>query len=333
MQRKLFAILFLFGFILNTHGRAQGMEEQLWDWDDELGIMVPQLRFNFSYYSKSQVIAAKPLWLAIAQELKQSKLSDWAGEYDLPGADVHNSILRWAPQSGFVMLDIHTCYSTVTNVRFGQIKIKGGLIQLLPEQQTLVTHQNPHSSHFLPTKWVTVKWGQAHYLVPENELAIFCSNDVAGLGIPDKDQQIDYAYMLVKRDDQKREIKGLPQLPSQYAHLVKKPIQARIIKVGKTVRIKVPDEDNPWWDHTETLVTLNAGAKLGVKLGMRFGVVASEDSESVVITKVGKHIASGIIERSVRKKPGEKINQWDDGQDKPDPPIKVGWRLATAELR
>jgi hypothetical protein len=63
---------------------------------------------------------------------------------------------------------------------------------------------------------------------------------------------------------------------------------------------------------------------------MTFHIRGSEAGETVKVTLVGKHSSEGIIVRYVRKRPGLKLNEWDDGIDDPDPVISIGWKLSTS---
>jgi hypothetical protein len=57
---------------------------------------------------------------------------------------------------------------------------------------------------------------------------------------------------------------------------------------------------------------------------------SDEYDERVELTRVGRDYSLGIIVRSVRRRPGVPVNQWDDGRDDPPQPITVGWRLTTS---
>jgi hypothetical protein len=64
---------------------------------------------------------------------------------------------------------------------------------------------------------------------------------------------------------------------------------------------------------------------------MKIPILDSDEfNESVEITRVGLEDARGIVVRSVRKRPGVKLNEWDDGTDAPQQPVSAGWRLSTS---
>ena len=116
---------------------------------------------------------------------------------------------------------------------------------------------------------------------------------------------------LLRCGDEKKKIVGLPKLPDEYEqYLLPKPVEATIIAVGPySTRPSVVD-----WKFKDTPVTLDAGTKHGLRVGMELVVTKPRDTvESVRITKVEDNRAEAIMIQA--------------GEEEPGP--KVGWRVST----
>ena len=131
------------------------------------------------------------------------------------------------------------------------------------------------------------------------------------------------------RNDGDKPTALVPTVPPEYRQHVRRPVDARVTRVGKAYVEVDPEDDS--WDELVTPVRINAGSDRGLKRGMTLHALDSDDQdERVELTRVGANYALGIIVRSVRKRPIVKMYEGDDGKDEPREPIAVGWRLTTS---
>jgi hypothetical protein len=294
--------------------------------------------FDYRSFSKPEAIAAQQRWMLIESENADSTDNEWAGDYAIGDVgDVSMVILRWTPNSGFVFLSVYNCWPTIIGLNYGGVEFSPNVLRLFPEVSTPKRIHHGHRQHSrsrLSKTYLPVKWGDCHYLIPEDRLSIFYDY-VAGMGVY---RPGNYGFLrdegfLLKRDDHAKRVFGMPIVPPGYEHLVKKPITGTVSSVGRTYLRRVRDAENPWWNQLITEVTLSIGKAEGVTPGMTFRILDLEEDEIVEVRRVSRHSSQAIIVRSVRKRPGEKFNEWDDGTDPDDPVIIVGWRLATSPLK
>jgi hypothetical protein len=159
----------------------------------------------------------------------------------------------------------------------------------------------------LAEDFTPVRWGARRYLIPTDDIAGFC-NEVNAGSEPRNDVHGRYPLRL---GDEKLAVEGAPILPNEFAgYLLKKPIEGQIVEVRKsTTRPSVVD-----FKFKDTKVILNVGTNNGVKVGMRFFVIAgTERVESVDITTITGDRAEGVMTQI--------------GEDEPGP--DVGWKVST----
>lgn len=279
---------------------------------------------DYSKHTKEQADVAAERMKTIEAELENPATNEWAGTYDWSDGGTSNEVLMWTPRAGFLVFRLG-CYPGVHDLNYGSVSDSPTMIQMLPALSSAGTRLGSLHARYLP-----VKWGERHYLIAEDEVSAFYDS-VTGIRAEQDENAVLIADFLLKRDDVDKPIEGMPVLPPGYERFVRKPIDASISKVGKS-SVKI-DEENEWWNELVTPVEINAGKSDGVKVGMVFRVLASEKGETVEITHVSKVSAKGIIVRSVRKQPGVKVNEWDDGTDDPEPEITVGWMLSTSPYK
>ena len=282
--------------------------------------------FGSAVYTGEEAALAKTKWEQIGEENKVTQNNEWAGTYFVVTGELHNSYLRWSPQLGFVSMGIYTCEARVTNLNYGTVVFSPALLQLSPEVPIRSSKsQGGHGSHgpqFLPDKYLPVKWGERHYLIPEKSVAAFYRY-VSGVGESGGD-------FFVKLDDYDKPVEGMPTLPRGYERFVRKPIEATIAAVGaKVLKRSRTYDGSPAYDYLNH-VLINAGSANGVRRDMSLYVVGSKERETVEITRVGKYSARGIITRLLDD--NMKENNWnhDTRAWEAYPDIRVGWELTTS---
>jgi hypothetical protein len=285
---------------------------------------------NYNGYSKADALILRSKWDLIAAANPDSN-DEWAGDY-YNDSEFRLIALRWSPQFGFAAVNLYTCTISVMRFNYGRVAASPNLVELFPEFSSKPLKGKNSISNYLPTsKHLPVKWGERHYLIPEDNVKDFCDY-VAGFGRyveyePFHEGQL-YSTFLLKSSDYDKPKEGLPILPPSYQRFVKNPIDATITAVGRSW-VKKSDNDD-WFEDQVTRVTLSVGSIQGVKVGMRFRVPSSERSETVKITRVLRNRAQGIIVRNVRKNSTAEANERSGDEEPEFPPITVGWKLSTS---
>lgn len=270
--------------------------------------------FKSDRYTAEQAEAARAQWQRIGEAQ-----DSWAGDY-LIDMSVRAHVFRWSPGGGFVFFNVNTCMSNVDNIDFGEV------IADTPSHVELASKLRPDSPN--NGKFVKVSWGARRYLIEEHQVGNFCDY-VAGLGPYNGGVGEAETNFLAHRADGEKPTALLPTVPPEYQELVRRPIDATITRVGRSY-VEV-DPEKEWHNDLVTPVRISAGSDQGLRRGMSLNVLDSDEfNENVEVTRVFATSARGIIVRWVRKRPGVKLNEWDDGKDNPDQPITVGWRLTTS---
>jgi hypothetical protein len=181
--------------------------------------------------------------------------------------------------------------------------------------------------------YVKVKWGERHYLVEEDRLADFCDS-ITGTGIY-KEGIIERGFWL-KSSDVEKTAGGRPLLPPEYKHLLKKPVDAKVIAVGKSY---VERDDDNCMTRTVTPVTLNVGSKSGAKAGIAFRVLTPKDVDYgyIKVLTVSPNTSSALFVPYGFKMCPENETPPDETQaeegthddEADEPPVAVGWKLTT----
>lgn len=326
--RKLItSLLILFCLAVVSSGARVG-EDENWvkSWIPGVGEL---LRHDYRRYSKEDVAAAQAKWEQIEEDNRRAQEDEWSGNYtiDYPaelGGGTALDEFRWSPQSGFVEVYVYTCTPELRRLNYGSVFSSSSMVQLLPDRAP----QSP-GGHEPATRYLKVKWGARHYLIPEERLAIFCDR-AAGLEMRKEGGIVIHDFYL-KTDDLEKQAEAMPVLPPGYESFVKEPIDARITAVGAGFR-KI-DRENDWWDEFIVPVTINAGSARGVKRGMSFNARGFEEAETIKITQVGQKSSAGVIVRSIRKQPCVKIDETDDCQSPAYAPVRVGLKMTTRPLQ
>lgn len=269
--------------------------------------------FNSDRYTQADAAATRERWQTLESTAKASS-DGWAGDYQIGEvSDTRMRALRWSPEGGFALFNVNACAANVDEVDYGEVTSTTNYI-------TLFFAQKANSSTPRVRKLVKVKWGEQRYLVEEKAVADFC-NQISGYGV------FDGMYFL-RNDDRDKSLAEMPTVPPQYRKFVRKPIDAIITKVGNS-HTKA-GEDDDWNNEVITPVIINVGTTSGVKRGMTLHLLGSGlMNEQVEIKRAYRSTSRGVIIRTVRKQPGVKLNEWDDGYDTPQPPISVGMKVTT----
>ncbi len=288
------------------------------------GITGEGWRFEYTDYTKEDAATAREFWQHL-KDMKAVSRDGWAGDYSV-GGDTFLDVIRWTPEGGYVRFNASLCMALVRNFDYGDV------IASSPYTVELVSRYKPNTTR----KFVKVKWGEEHYLIEDDKVKDFCDY-VAGVGkynSPDGTVFGSYEFYSNQSDGSNNQSDGsnnaiVPTVPPDYQHLVKQPIDARITKVGSSY-VKVSKDEHDPYNKLITPVTLNVGKAHGVKRGMSFDVLGSERQEKVEVMRVFRSTSRGRVVRYVRKQPGVKLGEWDDGQDTEEPPVSIAWQLTTS---
>lgn len=271
-------------------------------------------RYEFEFYTKGDVINAKRRFDLI----KQSPLkNDWEGIY-AHNVEIGEARLHWNSESGFVYYFV---YHTLRQLDFGSALDQIDSVNLSSEKSST----NKRKSIFF-NNLVKVKFGDRHYLVPENRLQDFVDR-TAGLNT----DIIDFNYYLQKPAEYENKVYGLPVLPEKYKKFLRYPIDTKIIRVGnrRVIREKHGDADFMASEEINYFVTLRAGKNKKVKVGMNF--FADDLGEWIEITKVLPNNSVGKIKRMFDENKQEECRDSEGGQGQivPCKEIKAGMKVRT----
>lgn len=290
------------------------------NWIREIGGAYSSERFisyRYNNFTEEDVPKAKQKLKSIKQFAPKN---EWEGVYSR-GIEVGDVRLIWNLEGGF--FDYYY-YHELRSLNYGKIKESPSLIELVSEKPLISTPAKKQSVTSV-NKLVKVKVGERHFLVYENRVQDFAERAV-GLSI---DLQ-DYFYYWSKVEDYEKNVFGLPILPSEYKHLLRYPIEAKILSVGR--KKIIPNEQSTKefnFDDIHYPITLNAGKNKSIKIGMNFFV--EELGEWIEITKVAQTKSIGFIKRNFDEDGRERC--WDSeggsGQLISCKEIKVGMMSKT----
>ena len=232
-----------------------------------------------------------------------TKLNDehWAGHYYLGGGTGVNIYLDISPKSGFV-LEWQGCMGRYDR-NYGKVKVENGIIYLEFEIWNMKQGFQGFDSQYLP-----VKWGEKRYLIPSEDIIGFCNNINHGR----EPRTGCWGSFFLNEEDYDKKVQGLPDIPEKYKpYILKKPINAKIVKVGKTFK-KNLDSDLRY-----VLVTLNVGLVEGVLEGLEFQINEPGFYKNAKVTNALVHTCNA------------EIMLWEG-----DPLPQIGWKLnALSERR
>jgi hypothetical protein len=320
MRSKKFLITFL--VFLSIQGFCFGQEFiEDENWISEIGDVYSKgyslISYRFDNFTKEDVAKAKQKLKSIKQFAPKD---EWEGLYSLANP-VGEEGLIWHSDSGFFR---YYFYHELRSLDYGKIKLSQDFIELLSDKPLT---SNPNKKQFNKTgnKLIKVKFGERHFLVQENRLKDFCERAVGW-----SRDLMDYSYYWQKREDSEKKVFGLPVLPSEYSHLLRYPIEAKISSVGRKQIIPNRQSTKEYnFDDIHYSVTLNTGKNKNIKIGMNFFV---EDlGEWIEIKKVFQKSSIGNIRRDIGENNKEQC--WDSeggsGQVIPCKEIRAAMKAKT----
>jgi hypothetical protein len=268
-------------------------------------------------------------WRLVASDSEPG--NEWVGDYYRTSNDeMRLSFLRWAPRAGFVLAQIHSCSADVNALSFGSVRWSPEIIHFDQVPQPAPNETPVDLNRMIPTlaaSYLPVTWGGAHYLVPENRIDDFCLW-AAGLGEGKRSEKGPIEeYIFSKRGEDPIAEPGLPVVPPGYERFVRIPIDATIVRVGRSF-VRHQKRREPF-DQLVIPVVLNVGREDNVRKGLSFNLFGQSGGDKVIITIVSARSARGEIIRLIDRGPNVRVNRWgQEGEHKE--PITVGMPVSTS---
>lgn len=332
----LIAFSFIFSFAAWAQEKPVLQEEQIeyaknWIYDYQDG---PELRLNYKYYSKEDAVDAENKYQKIKAELLENKENEWAGKYiPLPQSELGGQYLFLAPRSGFIDYYVYPCLPELRSFHLGDVVDEPSVIWTKP-----VYSLNSRRRVIEPVRYVKVKWGARRLLVRQEDLVEFLDRVTGFYVKPKTDDENDFSdwfNVWANEKDFEKPLTGLPVLPAEYVHLLRRPIEAKIINAGKRI-IKKIEEKNDEHEYSaartesQTTVTISAGSQNGIKIGMAFRALKTD--ETIKIIQVNSRTSIGVLIRELDENGRETYYDSESEGEKNFPKITAGWSLTTAPL-
>lgn len=242
---------------------------------------LPSLIYPFTTFAEEDLTQGKRRLNTVRQFTPKN---EWEGIY-YSNTGIGDSKFLWSSEGGFFTFYF---YHYLKRFDYGVVTDSPTFIVLISEKPLTSTSGK---KQVFRSKLIKVKFGERHFLVPENRLQDFCDRS-AGLSTDLED----FYYYLTKEADIQKEVFGLPILSSEYKHFLRYPIQAQIIGVGS--KKVIPNEQSTKefnFDDIHYPITLNAGKNKNIKVKMNFFV--ENLGEWIEIAKVSQTKATGVIRR------------------------------------
>lgn len=284
---------------------------------------------------KEELESLKSRWTAIEQELKHPT-NEFAGTY-VVGGEMRQSILRWAPDNGFVYVYVYERLDVI-DFSYGRVKITPSEITFIIEREQRSKDQE-NQLRMTPSRWIPAKWKNRRYMIQIERIADF-GNYVAGFNayndfngpccefIP---------FFVLGGDDNSGGIYQKPSVPKEYEAFIKSPIEATIISVGKRRIVKDYGSEGELYGHLHLLASLTSvridvGRRLGVKRDMLFRLVEQPDFwQYLKVTRVGEDFSEGVVVRDLDDSGQETyLVELNPERRKAFPPIKIGLKVTTS---
>ena len=295
---------------------ASGVQAQIDKWGYWQNGVSEAWWFSPAQFTTQQADEAIARWKNIEDENHAAPSNDWTGTY-FSGSEVHGIYLRMSSRSGFVIAHVDKCQAKVVGLTYGSVEFSPSLVKLFPQFYSVnTTHGASHSHAKMPRemRFVPARFNDAQLLIEEKEMAGF-GNYIAGLGKYNfSDFQYSFYTEFLTRfgqedTDQSEEAKDRPPvvvIPDEYAHYLKPPIEATIIRVGRVQVRKTysyQNSDGTGATHTTpvnlTTVVVSAGTAQGLKRGMFLNVIDPKQNERVRILRLGRASSTGVIVRDL----------------------------------
>lgn len=203
----------------------------------------------------------------IVKELSKPQASEWVGRYYREPSPTWGEVIVWEPRTGFAAYRDTCSNGPRAWVNYGTVSFDNGVLAITPERDT----NSEHVLNFPFRQFTTVKWGQQHWLVPTEELALFAYTVNSRSGE-------EYAFFYVQDDETQMPAIGQPDLPPQYKKLLGLPaIKASVIEIK--------NKTTDWYPQ----MVINAGRDKGVIENMSFWLVGYRRiSVKITVADVGE---------------------------------------------
>jgi hypothetical protein len=265
---------------------------------------------TFPFYAQAQ----HPEFISVSEEIKnkfESKRkeiilelaslqdNEWAGQYWAQIGLIDGASFDWSPTNGFAVRSGNDFHRGVERVNYGGANFNKNLLTLVSEYPEKDKH-----NYTISTAFVTVRWGQQHWLIPSDKLVQF----IYAVNSGDYDE---ISSFFVKYEDIKKPNKGLPDVPKEYRkYLNRKPIKAKVTNV-KTNNAK-------YLDYT---FTLNVGSTHGVVEEMKFYLVNIKNVLTTIeVTDVSEYTSTARI-----------ISIGSSGEYNKEIEPAIGWRFSSKQ--
>jgi hypothetical protein len=217
----------------------------------------------------------------IKAEAAGLKNHPWAGEYFEGDGLGTNIRLLVSPVAG-VAATWHGC--------LGLYGAKSGAIQQNENGVLKFSFDEEGKKGFgdFDTEMLPVRWGERHYLIPEKRLADF-SADI-NFGNEPRDEI--YGVYPLARGDEKKPVKGLPNLPPEYLKRIRK--LALLVNVREVENLE--ETTNEFGCDRKYRLTLDKGSSDGLHVGDSLVLTSSGNQyERIFLKDVQDTTASGEI--------------------------------------
>lgn len=141
----------------------------------------------------------------IFKELEQLTDHPWAGSYYQGDGLGANETLTLSPKSG-IAFQWHGCLG-LYDQNYGTVTFDGQMVKV---QWALATDDKLD----FPTEFLVVRWGERRYLIPPAEVLRFCNHIQCEWKWEPRKEVHGFYYL--RRDDEKKEVKGKPELPKPF---------------------------------------------------------------------------------------------------------------------
>jgi hypothetical protein len=286
---------------------------------------------------KEEVAALTSRWKAIEEELRSTP-NEFAGTYR-DGGDMRGSVLRWAPESGFVYVSLYE-WLDVLDFSYGKVTVTPSeiIFTVEREQQTTALDNRPRTT---PLRWVAARVNQNNYLIPVELMSDF-GDYLAGFG-----KYNDFngpcceftPFLTVSAKVNSKEKSRSLTVPNEYKFFLKQPIEATITYVGQRKIVENYGSEGELYGHLHlraalTTVKINAGKNRGVKRGLLFRLldIPNHYGQYLKITRVGSFSSQGVVVRDVDDDGKETYYDSNPPEKRVYPPVISGMRVTTSPL-
>src|SRR5690348_8186118 len=191
----------------------------------------------------------------IEAQLSATPVDQWAGFYNREIAPTWSEMLVWEPTKGFAAFRDTCSNGPRAWVNYGSASFRDGVLFFSPER----SQKDEFVLELPATEFTPVRWGDQHWLVPSDELALFAYAINSRSGDP-------YKIAYLKLDDGEKRRDGRPELPAQYRALLGlRPIKAKLVEIG--------EKTGDWFP----AMTIDVGKNKGVISGMSFWLIGQKD--------------------------------------------------------